>query len=195
MEYTKKTIEEKLNILLEESFRSDPEAKKLKVLKDITKVYKKLSRIKDDDQAKLYLLNLKIDEIRIKANSFISNKIHNLYMLFSILLIVYAIIFIMNSGNNFFEETRIYLKYVGISLYGALLFLVTTSLKEINEVGNKLLVAMIIPFIFISVLFIDKNEPFSLSNENVYVFLLGYSSDMLTHILNKMIEKVKAVFN
>jgi hypothetical protein len=191
---TKENLYEKLEAIIKEVLQNNEEKKCLKFLKDCEKLYIDLSKIKEEETTEFYLFDMKLNKLKIKYRNPQDNNMHRLYRLGSFLSLTLTVVYILYSGSDFVSTIKLFVIYFAIAMSGAVLFAITSYIKPDNEVAVKFLMPYIIAFIFISVLFTNGDKPFDFTNKNVLVFVLGYSSELITTIMNKMIKKVEAVF-
>lgn len=194
MTLTKEILYEKLEEIVKEVLQNNEEKKCLRFLKDCEKLYMELSKIKEGEPTEFYLFDMKLNKLKIKYRNPQDNNMHQLYRLGSFLSLTLTVVYILYSGSDFVRTIKLFVIYFAIAMSGAVLFAITSYIKPDNEVAVKFLMPYIIAFIFISVLFTNGDKPFDFTNINVLVFLLGYSSELITTIMNKMIKKVEAVF-
>ncbi|MGR6763226.1 hypothetical protein ACU1JV_15415 [Paenibacillus sp. T2-29] len=194
MKYTKEILEDKLDATIKEILETCDIRSRLKFLKECERVYKKLSNVKEEDSKSLFLLNIELSRLKVKFSSSPELETTDLFSKFYLIILLFAFTFIWASGNDFFTMFKTFMIYLSVSVSGAILFIITSIFKDINEISNKLILAVIIAFVFISVLFINTDKPFDMANKNVIVFVLGYSSELITTIMNKLIKKIEAVF-
>lgn len=194
MTLTKEILYEKLEAIIKEVLQNNEEKKCLRFLKDCEKLYMDLSKIKEEETTEFYLFDMKLNKLKIKYRNPQDNIMHRLYRLGSFLSLTLTVLYILYSGSDFVSTIKLFVIYFAIAMSGAVLFAITSYIKPDNEVAVKFLMPYIIAFIFISVLFTNGDKPFDFTNKNVLVFVLGYSSELITTIMNKMIKKVEAVF-
>ncbi|WP_431089930.1 hypothetical protein [Paenibacillus sp. 8b26] len=137
------------------------------------------------------LIEIKYELRKIEADAYEANRHRKLYLFsaLGIAAIVYGIDYLFINGLSLKE----YFSYLVISVVGAFLYFLTSAKNESDAPLYKIIVALIIPFLFISFLFQKDNKVFDIWDKNLWSFILGYSSELLIKLLNKIIDKAKKV--
>ncbi|KGE17550.1 hypothetical protein [Paenibacillus wynnii] len=123
------------------------------------------------------------------------------YFILILCIMMYSVMFVIldsDSPIKVNENLNVYLKYFLISVMGGLLYFLTNSVSVFSKSIMRLLVAMLIPVLFLGIVFktgSNQSHTLDLTSTNVMLFLFGYSSNLITIILNKAISKIEEVFN
>ncbi|MDQ0496375.1 hypothetical protein [Paenibacillus brasilensis] len=178
------------------------------VIRRCKKLFTKLNSINPDDQNKLFKIKFEIDEFililkehksgKVFAHGRLASKftiVTTPYM-FIILIMIYSLMYITIDNVGMDNSTEyLYIKYLVLSMLGAMFFFITTYYEKFNKSLTKLLIACFVPILFVGVLFTKKDGNIDFANAQLVVFLLGYGSNLVVLIINKATEKFKATLN
>lgn len=219
MTITKEELTKRINKISEDA--KNYEDIGIIIINKCESLQKKLNSIKDEDavklEEKLMLFKFELDRVDIILLDHITGKnlaygrltskfsLNFTYALILICIVMYSTMFVAvdsfvgdNPIDNMMTNLYTYLKYFLISVMGALLYFLTDSIALFSKSVMRLLVAMLIPVLFVGILFKTGNSQphtLDLTSSNILLFLFGYSSNIITMILNKAITKLEEVFN
>jgi hypothetical protein len=112
-----------------------------------------------------------------------------MFIIYALLFLLYAVIYAYI--NN--VDLNRYLSYVASSVVGALIYFVSTrSIEGTDAPIYKFLIAIALPFAFISFLYTaEDGQIFDVNDKMLWAFVLGYSCDLFILLMNKIIAKIK----
>lgn len=214
---TKESLAERINLISERAKEYDNIG--VLIISKCQSLYEELDKIKETDSAKLErkltLFKFNLDKMDIILADHKSGKnlaygslstrlnLNVTYILLVFCILIYSDLFVFIDSYNSADPMQNinvyvtnYLKYFLVSVMGALLYFITDSMVVYSKSMTRILVAMFIPVLFLGVLFTPgETQNLDLSSTNVMLFLFGYSSNLISILLNKAIKKVEQLFN
>ncbi|WP_410771962.1 hypothetical protein [Fontibacillus sp. BL9] len=187
--YSKVELGEKLN-RLSKFIEKYAESKDEKILIECKDLQKQFVVLGESDAEGAIDLNHKIIILEKRSSSLISKRSLYTYLLLSILVVLYAVLYSLINST----DIRVFLSILLISIIGAFTYFVTEQLNKSKNYNIilKLTSAVVMAFM-ISTVFTKDGKTLEVSQPQLLFFMIGFSSELMIELLNKLIEKAKKI--
>lgn len=170
-------------------------------------LYLKINSIDPSDQDTLIKMKFEIDEISLSlkdhqsgnepAHGKLSSKwvYYTSAYIFLVAIVFYSMFYLRIKDltelglNNGVEYE--YLKYLLLSMLGAMFYFISTSMVKFSEPITRILLACFVPVLLLGVVFTFENGTLKFSGIQSLIFLLGYNINLMLLFLKKANEKMR----
>ncbi|MBB6023146.1 hypothetical protein HNR77_004246 [Paenibacillus sp. JGP012] len=149
----------------------------------------RLAKCDPDNETELVEISYAIIQLESELESTASTKKVSFFIAFALLVMGYGALYVFINKIDILT----YLSYILSSMVGALIYFVSSRTAGGADAPlYKILVAIALPFMFISFLFTNgQGQIIDLKDKMLWAFIFGYSSDLLIIFLNKVVTKIK----